>query len=159
MAEPFIDMDIRQSLAMQRGLELLSRHGGDLRRPVALFGIYSRNKTDETFRGRGRGAVRWEPLADSTIESRKRRHRNATNILQDSGDLRRKIEVDTFTDLFSFISSQRSQQHYGLFHQEGTKTIPQRRFLFYTPADITFSKRLILDHVRRVVSRSLKDLK
>jgi phage gpG-like protein len=81
----------------------------------------------ENFKSEGGKVGGWAPLADSTIESRMRRRNKtgAIRILQDTGTLRMKWKHNFGPDFAATVSA----VEYGIFHETGTKKMPQRRIL------------------------------
>lgn len=101
------------------------------------------------FREEGGKVGGWAPLADSTIESRMRRRNKtgAIRILQDTGTLRMKWKHTWSKDHAAVVSA----VEYGIFHETGTKKMPQRRILPTMEEIWPSIEKLFDEHIRRAL--------
>jgi phage gpG-like protein len=138
---------------IQHALILLGPEGGQgLMRAI---GLLMKRSTLDKFKAQGDGESSWAPLADSTIAGRRDVHKamgtlrrrktqagreraserlgailGAVKILDDNGELRRSIEV---------------------FHQTGTRSMPQREFLTVTGQDRRGVSGLLDKYLQRLL--------
>jgi phage gpG-like protein len=77
---------------------------------------------------------RWEPLADETVETKKRKGRsNPSSILVDTGELKDSIE-EAFVDKSDFIVEAGAE--HASYPQYGTSDQPARPFMGFSPENI-----------------------
>jgi phage virion morphogenesis protein len=87
---------------------------------------------------------KWEPLSDSTL-ARKRAGRGSGSpkILQDTG--RMKNSIMPSSDKNGAYVSTGSNVKYAPYHQEGTKNIPQREYMWLSDEFIDDMSKIYLD--------------
>lgn len=150
MPEPLYSVEFDEVKGLQEALRALERTGGSLRRPIRKFLRYQLKQTDQTFVKRGRGEVRWPPLAPSTVRQKRRLGMRATSILQGPKRvLRKSMKQELRTTGLRHVASLFTDVFYGAFHQSGTRKMPQRQILFFTPDDITKAEELMLEEVEK----------
>lgn len=139
---------------------------------MRTIGHAMHRSTMDKFKAQGDGEHPWEPLADSTIERRRdvakhlhnartrktKRGRErslerasaaagAIRILQDTGTMRRSVDVDSDAENVAIGTP----SLVGLFHQEGTARMPAREFLTVTRADEGRIERLVDRYLERAL--------
>lgn len=110
------------------------------------------------FRTEGGKVGGWAPLADSTIERRLKKNEKRSKkkkstqtgkimILQDDGDLREHWKHTWGKDHAAVVSA----VEYGIFHETGTKKMPQRRILPTLEEIWPSIEKLFDEHIRRAL--------
>ncbi len=101
------------------------------------------------FREEGGKVCGWAPLADSTIERRMARRNKSgmIRILQDTGGLRERWKHTWGKDHAAVVSA----VEYGIFHETGTKKMPQRRILPTLEEIWPSIEKLFDEHIRRAL--------
>lgn len=81
----------------------------------------------KNFQEQGKPVGGWEPLADATIERRRKgpRGEGRIAILQDTSTLKKSFKHVIESDYCALVSG----VPYGIFHEKGTSKMPQRRIL------------------------------
>jgi len=102
----------------------LRKELSDLSKPLKDIGVYMKEEVMENFEQEGRPKG-WAPLAESTIEKKKKAKGASGQILEFHGKLKQSInmrsdkaEASVFTGVF-----------YGVYHQTGTRKMPLRAFM------------------------------
>jgi len=100
------------------------------------------------FREEGGKVGGWAPLADSTIERRMKRNKGGMiRILQDNGQLRERWKHTWSKNHAAVVSA----VDYGIFHETGTKKMPQRRILPTLEEIWPSIEKLFDEHIRRAL--------
>jgi len=126
---------------LQRMLEADRAVGTTLLR---AFGVHMQRSIALNFQTEGRedgGSGTWVPLHPSTIAGRRKGQRADPKILVRTGLLKNSISFMAPPDTEDFELLVGTGVPYGRYHQEGTATIPRRRFLVFQDSDIEWIKR------------------
>lgn len=129
-----MQIGIRFGGNLQRNLKRAVARSKNLERPLKLIGIQMQKSTDKTFKAEGR--PKWDDLAESTKRQRRKGPRATRKIaiLQDTGQLKRSITYEIKKPSIVRWGPSRVAP-YGIFHQLGTRKMPQRKFLGLYPED------------------------
>jgi len=140
-------MQIKFGGDLQRNLKRAIHRARDLTPPLKLIGLQMMKSTDKTFKEEGR--PKWTDLADSTKAQRRRGPRATRKIaiLQDTGQLKRSITYEIKKPSIVRWGPSRIAP-YGIFHQLGTRKMPQRKFIGIYPED---QRR-----IRQIIGKGLK---
>jgi len=117
---------------------------------LKLIGLQMLKSTDKTFKAEGR--PKWADLADST-KARRRRGPRATRkimILQDTGQLKRSMTYEIKKPSIVRWGPSRIAP-YGIFHQLGTRKMPQRKFIDMYPEDKQRIKQIVGQEVKYIM--------
>jgi len=134
---------------------------------TALFreiGAHLELSTDERFgREESPDGVRWAPLSQATIASKRR---NKNKILVESGNLRELMRYQLEGTVLGFGKATGvrfgTDRKYGAFHQFGGETpqghrVPARPFLGVSHDDTASILQIIEKHVQRAVERAARE--
>ena len=129
-----MQIGIRFGGNLPRNLKKAINRSKNLERPLKLIGIQMQKSTDKTFKEEGR--PKWTDLAESTKRQRRKgpRATRKVMILQDTGQLKRSITYEVKRPSIIRWGPSRIAP-YGIFHQLGTRKMPQRKFLGMYPED------------------------
>jgi phage virion morphogenesis protein len=145
-----MQLGIRFGGNLKANLRRAINRSRNLERPLKLIGMQMQKSTDKTFKEEGR--PKWTDLADST-KARRRRGPRATRkiaILQDRGDLRKSITYEVKRPSIIRWGPSRIAP-YGIFHQLGTRKMPQRKFLGIYPEDQQRIKQIVGSEVKYIM--------
>lgn len=144
----YTDIDV-QKLAGRLTKEL-----SDLSKPLKDIAVYMKEEVMENFEQEGR-PTKWTALAASTIEKKRKAKGVSGQILEFHGKLKQSINIRSTKDEAAVFSG----VFYGVYHQTGTRKMPQRAFMPYSDTDgippfnakgIENIKEILMDHLTRV---------
>jgi len=131
----------------------LNKELSDLSKPLKDVAVYMKEEVMENFEQEGRPKG-WAALADSTIEKKKKAKGVSGQILEFHGKLKQSINLRSDKSEASVFSG----VFYGVYHQTGTRKMPQRAFMPYSDSDgippfdtkgIENIKDILLEHLTR----------
>lgn len=145
-----MQIGIRFGGNLSRNLKRAIARSKNLERPLKLIGLQMLKSTDKTFKAEGR--PKWTGLAELTKRQRRRGPRATRRImiLQNTGQLKRSITYQIKKPSIIQWGPSRIAP-YGIFHQKGTRKMPQRKFLGMYPEDKQRIKQIIGQDVKYVM--------
>lgn len=125
-------------------------------KPLKIIRLLAVSAAKQCFdRGSDPNGVAWLPLAR---ERRRNRGRGRSRPLRDTGLLMSSI-TGTGANHFEQLTETRlevgSNLFYASFHQYGTKTIPARPFLGWSPALLAKCEQAMLDYLEEETAKAL----
>jgi phage virion morphogenesis protein len=131
----------------------------DLSKPMRDIAVYMKEEVLENFEQEGR-SKRWAPLSPKTKEIKEKKKGTTGKILEFHGRLIQSInlrsdknEASVFTGVF-----------YGVYHQTGTRKMPQRAFMPYDSASnippfdkegLENIKSIMSDHLAKAANQNV----
>ena len=140
----FISFKVLQACIKKRSRTLADRKKTNAQALALVDQWIQKNFQEEGTRSAG---GKWKPLAASTIKQRKRNKKGSVKILQDTGTMRSRWK-HLFTPTTAVIQS---GVYYSMFHDKGTKRMPQRKI---TPTKEQI-KPIIKDLFDKFIRRAL----
>ncbi len=131
----------------------LSKELDDLSQPLRDVAVYMKEEVMENFEREGR-PTKWTSLAASTIKQKRKAKGVSGQILEFHGKLKQSINIRSGKDEAAVFSG----VFYGVYHQTGTRKMPQRAFMPYSQNDgippfdskgIENIKAILFDHLKR----------
>lgn len=149
------DMDFKKPLKKSSKI-LLAEQQENFDKQGAIYQGGGFVRTGGAFSSGGRTTTRfgpWAPLSPSTRDDRSRQGYNpARPILQRTGKLRKGFRRTTLNTKELEIEN---KVEYGIYHQTGTKKMPQRRIIGFSRKSITAIKIIFTKHIAGIIKGSL----
>ena|SRR3990167_6182410 len=109
--------------------------------PLRQAGEYMMGSVRKNFRAGGR--PKWRPLAKSTLKRKLSQGLSPLPLTGRTGRLQSQITYKIFKNKFSIGTS----IPYAPYHQFGTRSIPQRKFLIFQDEDLKLIESMILRNI------------
>jgi phage gpG-like protein len=164
-----ISYDTRQTKKITLVLKRLQKEGIKVEKPLKRFGVYHVSQTIKGFNKGGR-SKKWKKLSKVTIAIRKHRGISGIRPLVATGAGKRSIQTTVLKYKSGVASSTFTRLKYMAIHQTGGRakrpmrpnqkkpagymTIPQRKYLEHTNADVRKAVQLLVAHEKQAIQKS-----